>query len=133
MLYHNLKLAIRNLQRHLSFSFINILGLTIGIASCIIIGLYIFNELSFDSFHKQHKNIYRVNKVTNEKGGKALLDGITPGQLAPGVIKEMPEVAAATRFRPWFNEMLVSHDTIHLKLDDVLYADASFLQVFDFP
>ncbi|MEP7373273.1 MAG: ABC transporter permease [Chitinophagaceae bacterium] len=133
MLYHNLKLAIRNLQRHTSFSFINILGLTIGIASCVIIGLYIFNELSFDKFHKQHGNIYRVNKVTNEKGGKAQLDGITPGQLAPAAVKDIPEVVAATRFRPWFNEMLVTHDTIRLKLDDVLYADASFLQVFDFP
>ncbi|MGZ8552833.1 MAG: ABC transporter permease [Chitinophagaceae bacterium] len=133
MLYHSLKLAVRNLQRHVSFSIINILGLTIGIASCIVIGLYIFNEMSFDKFHKQHSHIYRVNKLTNEKGGKVQRDGITPGQLAPAAVKDIPEVAAATRFRPWFNEMLVSHDSIRLKLDDVMYADASFLQVFDFP
>ena len=133
MLYHNLKLAFRNLLRHTSFSFINILGLTIGIASCIIIGLYIFNELTFDKFHSRHKNIYRVNKITNEKGGKAQEDGITPGLLAPAAVKDVPEVVAATRFRPWFNEMLISHDTIRLKLDDVVYADESFLQLFDFP
>ncbi|MGZ5221439.1 MAG: ABC transporter permease, partial [Chitinophagaceae bacterium] len=133
MLYHSLKLAVRNLQRHVSFSIINILGLTIGIASCIIIGLYIFNELSFDNIHQQHGNIYRVNKITNEKGGQAQRDGITPGQLAPGVVKDIPEVVSATRFRPWFNEMLVSHDSTRLKLDDVLYADASFFQIFDFP
>ena len=69
MLYHNLKLAFRNLLRNKSFSFINITGLTIGMASCIIIGLYIFNELSFDRFHKNHAAIYRVNKFINEKTG----------------------------------------------------------------
>ena len=42
-------------------------------------------------------------------------------------------MAAATRFRPWFNEMLVSYDTVHIKLGDVIYADASFLNVFNFP
>lgn len=132
MLYHNLKLAFRNLSRHKSFSLINILGLTIGIASCIIIGLYIFNELSFDKFHKRQANLFRVNQATNEKGGKAQNMAITPGLLAPAILKDIPEVAAATRFRPWFNEMLVSYDTIRLKLNDVVYADESFLQLFDF-
>ena len=132
MLYHNIKLAFRNLVRHKSFSFINILGLTIGIASCIIIGLYIFNELSFDKFHRQHADLFRINQATNEKGGKAQNMAITPGMLAPAVLKDIPEVAAATRFRPWFNEMLVSYDTIRLKLNDVVYADNSFLQLFDF-
>ena len=133
MLYHNLKLALRNLFRNKSFSLINITGLAIGLASCIIIGIYVFSEFSFDKFHHNHKHIYRVNKITNEKTGKSQQDGITPGQLAPGVVAEIPEVVLATRFRPWFNEMLVSYDSIRLKLDDVLYADASFLELFDFP
>ena len=133
MLYHYLKLAFRNLTRNMSFSFINVSGLAIGLACCIVIGLYVFNELSFDRFHKQHRNIYRVNKVTNEKGGKSQQDGITPGQLASALSAEIPDVVAATRFRPWFNEMLVSYDTTRLKLDDVLYADNFFLRVFDFP
>src|SRR3954464_10179145 len=133
MLYHNLKLAFRNLLRNKSFSFINISGLPIGMASCIIIGLYIFHELSFDRFHHNHASIFRVNKITNEKGGKALQDAITPGQLAPALTKDIPEVIAATRYRPWFNEMLVSYDTLRLKLDDVVYADASFLSLFNFP
>ncbi len=132
MWYYNLKLAFRNLVRHKSFSIINILGLTVGTASCIMIGLYIFNEFSFDKFHKEHSNIYRVNKVTNEKS-KPQHDGITPGLLAPGVMNDIPEVVSATRFRPWFNEMLVSYDTTRLKLDDAGYADNAFLQLFDFP
>ncbi len=131
MIYYNLKLAFRNLSRNRSFSFINILGLSIGIASFILIGLYIFSELSFDKFHRNHGNIYRVNKITNEKG-QSQHDGITPGQLAPAIAKDIPEINATTRFRPWFNEMLVSYDTVRLKQDDVVYADAHFLELFDF-
>ena len=133
MLYYNLKLAFRNLFRHKTFSFINIIGLSIGLASCIMIGLYAFNELSFDKFNTHHSQIYRVNKVTNEKGKEGYKDAITPGALADELPKQIPEVAAATRFRPWFTEMLVSYDSIHIKLDDVVYTDASFLQMFDFP
>jgi putative ABC transport system permease protein len=133
MLYYNFKLAIRNLRKHKTFSVINILGLTIGLACCIIISLYAYNELSFDKFNTNHSRIYRINKITNEKDKQAQQDGITPGPLAPVVVKEIPEVEAAARFRPWFNEMLVSYDTVHVKLDDVAYADASFLNMFSFP
>ena len=133
MLYHNLKLAFRNLLRHKTFAFINILGLVIGLVSCIVIGLYAYNELSFDTFNSNYANIYRINKNTNEKGKQAQQDGITPAELAPATTREIPEVVAATRFRPWFNEMLVSYDTVHLKLDDVAYADASFLKMLNYP
>ena len=130
---HNIKLAFRNLLHHKTFSFINILGLTIGLASCIIIGLYAFSELSFDHFNKNHTRTYRLNKITNEKDKQAQLDGLTPGQLAPALEKEIPEVVAVTRFRPWFSETLVGYNNVKLKLEDVSYADASFLEIFDFP
>src|SRR4051812_8747789 len=133
MLYYNLKLAFRNLFRHKTFSAINILGLSIGLASCIIIGLYVFGELSFDKFNTNHSQIFRIDQITNEKGQEGFKDAITPGQLAEELPKKVPEVAAATRFRPWFTEMLVSYDTLHLKLDDVVYTDNSFLQMFDYP
>ncbi|MEP6844582.1 MAG: ABC transporter permease [Panacibacter sp.] len=133
MLYHNLKLAFRNLRRHKTFSLINILSLALGLTSCIIIGLYAYTELSFDTFHSSHAQIYRVNKLTNEKDKGSQRDASTPGQLAPALEKDFPEVAAATRFRPWFTEMLVSYDKVRIKLDDVAYADASFLKLFNFP
>ena len=133
MLYYNLKLAFRNLFRHKTFSLINIIGLSVGLACCIMIGLYAFNELSFDKFNIHHNSIYRVNKVTNEKGKEGYKDAVTPGALADELPKQIPEVTAATRFRPWFTEMLVSYDSIHIKLDDVVYTDASFLRMFDFP
>lgn len=132
MILHHFKLAWRNLLRNKTFSVINIFGLTVGLASCILIGLYVLNELSFDQFHTNHQQIYRVNKNTNEKDKQAQRDGITPGQLVPSLIKELPEIVHAARYRPWFTEMLVSNDSIRLILIDVAYADAGFLEMFDF-
>ena len=60
MIKNYLKIAWRNLMKNKVFSFINILGLTIGITVCMMIFLFIMNEFSFDKFHKQGKNIYRV-------------------------------------------------------------------------
>ena len=119
--------------RHKTFSFINVLGLTIGLASCIIIGLYAYNEITFDEFNQNHSRIYRISKITNEKGKEPQQDGITPGNLAPVLNKEIPEIATACRIRPWFTEMLVSYDTVKINLDDVVYADNSLLTMFNFP
>src|SRR5688572_9102442 len=133
MFYHTLKLTLRNIWRHKTFSFINIMGLTVGVTSCILIGLYAYNELSYDKFHADYNNIYRINKVTTEKNKQAQLHSITPGQLVPSITTSVPEVQHAALFRPWFSEMLVSYDTIRFKLNDVAYADKGFLNVFDFP
>lgn len=133
MFYHTLKLTLRNIWRHKTFSFINIIGLTVGVTSCILIGLYAYNELSYDKFHADYNNIYRINKVTTEKNKQAQLHSITPGQLVPSIRASIPEVQHAALFRPWFSEMLVSYDTIRFILDDVAYADKGFLNVFDFP
>jgi putative ABC transport system permease protein len=108
MLYYNLKLAFRNLFRHKTFSFINIIGLSVGLASCIMIGLYAFNELSFDKFNTHHSQIYRINKVTNEKGKEGYKDAIHPGASQTSCQNKFPKWLPATRFRPWFTEMLVS-------------------------
>ena len=133
MLLRNLKLSWRSLLRNKTFSLINIFGLTLGLTSCIIIGIYVYHELSFDKFHRNHARIYRINKTLNEKGKLPQKDGITPGPLSPALEKEAASIAYAGRFRPWFNDMLVSADTIKLKLKDVAYADQSFLRIFDFP
>jgi putative ABC transport system permease protein len=132
MLLHYLKLSWRNLGRNKMFSLINIFGLTLGLTSCIIIGIYVYHEVSFDKIHRNHARIYRINKTLNEKGKLPQKDGITPGQLSPALEKEASTIAYAARFRPWFNDMLVSADTIKFKLKDVAYADQSFLKIFDF-
>src|SRR5215218_2715800 len=68
MLKNYFKIAWRNLMKNKVFSFINIFGLTIGLTSFLLIALYIFDELTFDSFHKNANNIYRVveDKISPE-------------------------------------------------------------------
>src|SRR6185436_1923186 len=117
MFYHTLKLTLRNIWRHKTFSFINIVGLTVGVTCCILIGLYAYNELSYDKFHSNYRNIYRINKVLAEKNKQAQLHSITPGKLVPAIKASIPEVQYATVFRTWFNEMLVSYDTLRFRLD----------------
>jgi putative ABC transport system permease protein len=63
MIKNYLKVAWRNLVKNKVFSLINILGLTIGITVCMMIFLFIMNEFSYDKFHKQGKNIYRVMRI----------------------------------------------------------------------
>jgi len=68
MLYHYVRLALRHMSKHRAFSLINSFGLTIGLASFILIGLYVGKQFSFDRFHDDCSSVFRVNKITNEKG-----------------------------------------------------------------
>ncbi|MFX9552076.1 ABC transporter permease, partial [Acinetobacter baumannii] len=73
MIKNYLRSAIRNITRHKFISFINIFGLTIGLTCCILILLYIVNELSYDRFNTNAKNIYRVTRSFNTADGVVTL------------------------------------------------------------
>ncbi len=64
MLRNYFQVAIRNLTKRKGFAFINILGLAIGVACCLLIAIYVFNELSYDRFHTKADRIYRVTQTT---------------------------------------------------------------------
>src|SRR5204862_7687783 len=100
MVYYNLKLTLRNIWRHKTFSFINTVGLTVGITSCVLIGVYTYNELSFDKFFSGHNNIYRINKVTSEQSKQSKLHIITQGKLVTAIRTSIPEVEYVSFFRP---------------------------------
>ena len=85
---HNIKLAFRNLLRHKTFSFINILGLTVGLASFFFF-FFFFYFLSF--FFKKKNKKYILKKKKNKKNKLAQQDGITPGQLTPALVKVVHE------------------------------------------
>ncbi|MFN8348370.1 MAG: permease prefix domain 2-containing transporter [Spirosomataceae bacterium] len=133
MIRNNLKIAFRHLAKNRVFSAINIGGLAIGLACCMTILLYVHFEWSFDQFHSKAHRIYRVNKTVTEAGKNTELHAITPGAMAPALTADYPEIEKAVRVRPWFNDMLVSYQNTHLKISDVVYADAAFFEIFDFP
>src|SRR5438105_14865675 len=93
MLKNYLKVAFRNLWRHRLYSSINIFGLGAGLAVCVLIMLYIFDELSYDRHHKDAERIYRVASIT----GNGDTWAAQPGPLAWAVKADLPEVEQVTR------------------------------------
>ena len=91
MIQHYLNVAIRNLLRHPAYSFINIAGLAIGMAACILILLYVQDELSYDRHHEKAERIYRlVDDI--ESGGQTIETAGTPPGWAPALKRDYPEV-----------------------------------------
>ncbi len=83
--------AIRNLFKQKGYFFINILGLAIGLTSFIFISLYVIHELSYDRFHKDYKQIYRV-KVTGQMSGQVLDQAVTAAPMARALKDDFPEI-----------------------------------------
>ena len=132
MLKNYLKITLRNLKKHKSFSFINITGLAIGLTCMILMLVYVHHELSYDRFHKNAENIFKVVHKTGEDW-----NALTPGALKPVLQDEMPEVISAARVCPWggyidFNGS-ISHEGHRYAEDRFFIVDAEFLDIFTFP
>jgi putative ABC transport system permease protein len=129
MLKNFFKVAIRNGWRNKSFSTINITGLAIGMASALLIGLWIQNELSVDRFYTNKDRIYHMysREMTN---GRLTAWGRTPSPLAPELKKTYPEVEDAARFRTVY--FLLIRDEARFNLEGA-FADSGFLSILDFP
>jgi putative ABC transport system permease protein len=90
MIKNYLLLAIKHLKKQKVFSVINILGLTVGITCCLMIFLFIINELSYDNFHKNGKNIYRVMRVGNNNGERREIPYLSP-PYGPALVNDYPD------------------------------------------
>src|SRR5205085_39125 len=98
MLQNYLKVALRNLWKNKTFSAINILGLAIGIGTCLLITLYVLDELSFDRFNTKSDRIYRVNAEV-KFGGVEQKFAVNCAPFAFTVKNEYPQVENVVRFR----------------------------------
>jgi len=132
MMFKNyLKVGFRNLFRTKAYSFINIFGLSVGMAVAIIIVQYFAYQSNFDSFHANANNIYRVRTDFYKDGeltNKLALSYSTVGER----LKEtFPEVEKFARLRP--TDAVVSYNTTQFHEDAMFYADSSVLEIFDFP
>jgi putative ABC transport system permease protein len=122
MFKNYLKIALRNIIRHKGHSFINIAGLAIGMAVCILILLWVQHELSYDKFHEKADNIYRVIQERSP---------VTPTPLAPTLKKEIPEVIHATRYR-WVGSPLIKYGEKSFSDEKLYLVDPSFFDIFSF-
>jgi putative ABC transport system permease protein len=137
MLKNNFKIAFRQIKRQKFYSGINIIGLAIGIACCLLIGLYIKDELSYDRYHTNIDNLYRVALDINlgewEGQGNCI-----PPILPPTLVEEIPEIEKAARINPFFSSagtnLLRKVETASNKFEkNFVYADQSLFELFDFP
>ena len=125
MFKNYLKTALRYIRRRKLYSIINIFGLAVAMACCILLFSFIRSEINYDRFHKNIKDIYRVLF--------ALKDGIHTVQmapLAPAIAAEFPEIIMSVRF--WQGSSVVKSGD-NLFTEQILYADPNFLSMFTFP
>ncbi|MDQ3072600.1 MAG: ABC transporter permease [Bacteroidota bacterium] len=130
MLRNYFKIALRNILRNRISSVINILGLAVGISACVLIYMYVQNELSYDRHHVKADRIYRVTTDLNTNGQDDRL-ALSSYTLAPLLKQNYPEVEAATRLFP-VSKQTVWHGEKVSTLENVAFADSNFFQVFDY-
>jgi len=130
MLKNYLKIALINLKRHKGYSFINIAGLAIGMACCILILLWIQDELSYDRFHENGKDIYRIMSY----GTRYMIEGIdgTPAPLAPAVKEVVPGIVNYARFSDIPKLVFKYGDKVFYEARGLI-ADPSIFEIFTFP
>ena len=135
MFFHYLKTALRSFTSQKVFTFINMAGLAIGLASAILIILFIFDELTFDTVHPDAENTYRVGTEFIQEDGSTNKIGYSPGIWAYGLKENYPEVKEATGLF-WFGYPTVINNkpADKILLSEKLYwVDESFEKVIHFP
>lgn len=130
MFSNYLKTAIRNLLKHKGYSFINITGLAVGMACCILIMALIIDELSFDLFHENQANIYRVATV-GKIAGRTIEIATVPAPFGPTLVKDYPEVLNAVRFRD-YGRNVFSYGDRKFYETGLYLTDNSIFDIFSF-
>lgn len=137
MFKYNFILFVRNLRRQRLFSFINILGLSVGMASALLMYLFISNEFSYDRFHKNADRIYRINQTFIWGEGNDHQFASTGPGVAYALEAELPEVEQVVRIHTP-GDFLISYtnaknEVTSIDQGKVLAADSNFFRVFTFP
>lgn len=133
MLSNYLKIALRNLRKQSIYSLINILGLSLGLASCILIYLFVRHEMSYDKHHENANRIFRVASDIHF-GGNHMNLAVVPAPIAETLINDYPEVQAAMRFRDRGSFLVKKAGTIqNYKETQIVYADNAIFDVFTLP
>lgn len=130
MIKNYFKIALRNINRQKFYAFINIAGLTIGLATSLLIVLYIVDEFSYDRFHKDVDTMYRVN--LHAKLSEQYMDiAYTGAPVAAGFVNEIPEIESACRIS-FENDINIAFEEDSYTEKKVLLADSNFFDFFSF-
>lgn len=130
MLQNYFKVALRNILKHKFYSILNIAGLACGLAACFLIGLYIYDELSFDKFHTDSQNIYCI-ALHGKLGGQDIQTASSCPPLAEAMVTSIPGVEQATRINDWSNVVMKYEDKAFTETKALL-VDSNFFDFFSF-
>lgn len=127
-----LKIALRHLVKHKTYSFINVVGLAVGLACCLLISLYVKDELSYDRYHEKADRIFKVvtDARTPEKTSHFAL---TPAPLAEALVRDFPEVETTTRLFTFYGEGLIQYGEQRFTEPGIYFGDSTFFAVFSIP
>lgn len=130
IMFHNyFRIAIRNFMKNRMYSFINISGLAIGMAACLMIFMWVQDELSYDRFHKNANRIFRVERFINFSEWYGQVP-ITSGPYGPTLVNDYPEVENFVRIDG--GELMIRDHRNMSRKENVYFVDNSIFQVFDF-
>ena len=135
MLLNYFKTAYRNLLRYKGYALMNILGLSIGIAACLLIFLVIQFEINFDNFHSKKENIYRIGSVRPQPDGRTRYGAGVSFPVGPAVKAEFPQVKQEARILNREGEPLIIDNPGNEKKKfkaDLYYTEPEFFGMFDF-
>ncbi|HEX8040584.1 MAG TPA: ABC transporter permease [Chryseosolibacter sp.] len=131
MLRNYFKLALRNMAKYKFFSAVNILGMSIGIAACLLILLYVVDELSFDRFHEHADRIYQVG-LHGKIGGQDITVANTCPPMAEALVREVPGVRQATRIANFWGAPTLKYGDKTFTEEKVFHADSNFFEFFSY-
>lgn len=132
MLKNYFKIAFRIIKRHKGFSLINILGLAIGMGSCLLIFMYVQDELSYDRYNKYADRIYRVGTHLKMQSREMSVASVC-APMAKALVDEFPEIENAVRFREGSSSYLFKVGDKGFREERVVFSEPSFFDIFSIP
>ncbi len=132
LIWSYIKIALRKVKRHKGFSLINIAGLAIGMAACILILIWVQDELSYDRFHKNADQIFRINSV-DTSGGTTFIQAGSPAPLGPALMEEVPEVENFVRVQAGWGNWHLHYEEKRFLDEYLATVGPAFFEIFHFP
>jgi len=131
MIWFNIITTLRYFIKYKSYTLVNVFGLAIGLATCIIIFLFVQDELSYDKFHKDAQNIYRLEPHIAGEGEDSHW-AASQGSLIHQVSQRYPEIEASVKIHFTYNSTIFRYGEKSFREERILTADSTFFDVFSF-
>lgn len=130
MIKNYLKTGLRNLWKNKGFTAINIVGLATGLAVCLLITLYVVDELSYDKYHKKADRIFRLD-ADIYFNNTAFVATVSPEPMGPAIVKDFPQIESFVRINKW-GDVVVKKGNETIQDQNLGWVDSTFFKVFSF-